>query len=797
MKNVVIIGSGIGGLTAGAKLAKQGYKVTVIEKHIIPGGYATNFFRKAKTGEKVTFDVALHGIGNLADGRSFYEQLKEIGIFDKVKQIRKKETATLVYNNGEIFDIPDEFEKYKQELTNKFPHEKEGISKLFDFLKQFDYEMEEKVFRKGIISDFITTLQDITLYDFLKQYINDEKCIDTFSFLWLYYGLPAKKINAYYYLIAWTGYHIGGTYYIEGGSGVLSKAIADIIEENGGQVVLREEVVSLKTEGNKVVSVTTDKGKTFKADYFLINGCLETTLKRVDNIQKVSSYLEGLKSRQIGCSLSQLYIGMDCDPTELGIVKADYFFDYEEGGEKGFEYMQKGDFEKAHFGLVNYNLLDPNLNKDTGYVCITLGDFENIWPERDTEEYKAKKEEVTNILLKRFYKHFPKAEGHVVITELGTPRTMERYTSNKSGAVYGFAQDLENGAFNRLGSGTPFENTYIASAWAQPGGGFEGAMLSGIFACKVLMDKDKREKTIIPQYDVLEPNMFIRGMIEDANRKNTKGLKAKYLFNFKDINKTYFIVVKNGKVYLDKKGKNPDVEIICDYKTWTDIANSKISGEAAFRSGNLKVKGDINKFTLIEKIFEPVEQVIEQPERKLVKGELIFTLGLAPFILYWATSKLHLPGLNYITYALFATLYTLLFIPILKPKYVRNTITTLEKTNIITFTLMLAFSFTGNQWLANAMELILPLSLIITSFVGENAIGQYTKLAYLPSVSKTKLFNKINRNLSLLWSVIFIAQYLVAKVFLDSYLLSNLIYLLSLLGIIISYIYPIKATGKK
>ena len=53
MENIVIVGSGIGGLAAGAKLSKEGYNVTVIEKHFIAGGYATNFVRKAKTGEKV------------------------------------------------------------------------------------------------------------------------------------------------------------------------------------------------------------------------------------------------------------------------------------------------------------------------------------------------------------------------------------------------------------------------------------------------------------------------------------------------------------------------------------------------------------------------------------------------------------------------------------------------------------------------------------------------------------------------------------------------------------------------
>ncbi len=794
MKSIVIVGSGVGGLTAGAKLAKQGYNVTVIEKHFVAGGYSTNFVRKAKTGEKVTFDVSLHGIGDLNSDRNFYKQLDEIGVFEKVKPIRKKETATVMFNNGEFFDIPDSFKKYKQELINKFPNEKIGIENLFCFLKVFDEDMEKTVWTDREMPKYIHKLQNITLYEFLKQYINDEKCIDLFCFLWLYYGLPAKELNAYYYLAAWLGYHIGGTYYIEGGSGALSKALVDIIEENGGHIVLKEEVIEVETKNNKIVSVVTDKGKKFKADVFIINGCVERVLECVDNNALVIDYIRNLEKKSIGCSLTQLYIGTDCDPTELGIDKADFFFDYEEPSQSGYEYAKQANYEKIHFGLVNYNLLDPNLNKNTGFICITLGDFEENWPERNTEEYKAKKEEVTNILLNRLYKHFPKTEGHVVITELGTPRTMERYTNNRAGAVYGFAQDVENGGFNRLSVKTPFENGYLASAWTQPGGGYQGAMLAGIICGNIILDKYSLEEPNLKQYDVLEPNMFMSGMIEDANKKYTKNVVAKYLFNFKDINKKYVVKVDNGKVFLDKDINDIDTEIICNYKTWCDVSNNKISGETAFREGGLKVKGNIDKFRILTKIFEPIKE--EKPViRKLVRGDIIFPLALAPFIFYWATSNLHIAYLSYGKYLMVSIFYTLLVIPIFKPKYVRNQITNLEKVNIITFSLMWILDIMMyNEIYINSLELILPLALIIFAFKGENIISQYTKLGFVESVSKTKLFNKINRNLSLMWAVIFIVQFLVAKVLITEPT-GSIVYILSAIGGIISFTYPKKAMG--
>lgn len=793
MKNVVIVGSGMGGLTVGAKLVKLGYNVTVIEKHFVAGGYATNFMRKAKTGVKVVFDVSLHGIGDLNPDRSFYKNLKDIGIFEKVKPLRKSETATIMFNNGNFFDIPDSFEKYKEDFIAKFPNEKEGLERLFNFLKIFDEDMEKNVWEKGEVPKYIHQLQRITLYEFLKQYINDDKCIDLFCFLWLYYGLPAKKVNAYYYLVAWLGYHIGGTYYIEGGSGALSKAFSDIIEENGGHIVLKEEVIEIETKNNKVISVTTDKGRKFKADIFIINGCIEKLFECVDNKKVANEYIKNIKDKDIGCSLTQLYIGTDCNPTDLGLNKADFFFDYEETSQLGYDYIKQANYEKGHFGIVNYNLLDPNLNKDTGFICITMGDFKENWPERDTEEYKRKKEEVTKILLERLYKHFPKTKNHIIITELGTPRTMERYTNNKNGAVYGFAQDLENVGFNRLKIKTPFKNLYLASAWTQPGGGYQGAIISGILCSSIIIDKFKDDK--IENNDILlEPNMFIAGMIEEANKQNSKDLNAKYMFNFKDINKKYIIKIGNGKIYLDNNN-NIDTEIICDYKIWSDISNKKILGETAFREGSLDIKGDIEKFNLLTKIFEPLNKINEKPKRKLVKGEIIFPLALLPFIFYWATYNLPMLNIQIPTYALFAIFYTILIIPILKPEYIRNQITILEKVNIITFFLMWFLKKTVGNELYIYTELILPICLITFAFTNENMIAEYTKLGFIESISKTKLFNKINKNLSIMWAIIFILQFIFVNLIFIGNPLGNLAYLLSLLGGIVSLIYPKKAMG--
>ncbi len=792
MKNVVIIGSGMGGLVTGAKLSKAGYNVTIIEKHFVAGGYATNFTRKAKTGEKVVFDVSLHGIGNLNKDRCLYKQLDALGVFEKIKPIRKKETATVVSKENEEFDIPDSFDAYKKAFIEKFPKEQEGLNKLFDFLKSFDEDMEKNVYMGDNLPKYVSELENISLYDFLKKYTQDEDFINLFSFLWLYYGLPPKEINAYYYLVAWLGYHIGGTYYIEGGGGAFSQALVDIIEENGGRVILREEVSKINTKDNKIISVETKNKKVFKGDIFVLNACLEPLLEVVDNKQNIEKYKEKLSKLQTSCSLTQLYIGLDTDPTNLGIDKADIFYNNGEDLQIGYNNMKDKKYEDAHFCIVNYNLLDKSLNKDTGFLCVTLGDFEGHWPERDTKDYQEQKEKVENIFLEKLYKLFPQTKGHVVITELGTPKTMKRYTNNKNGAVYGFAQDLENGGFNRIGQKTCFDNTYIASAWTQPGGGYEGAILSGIFCSNIILDKyrleeEKEENKLLP------PNMYMAGMIEEANKEFIKNQKISYLFNFYDIDKKYYIKIENNKIKLEKNiNQDADVVINCSYKVWNDIGKNKISGSSAFREGSLSYKGDREKFSLMSKIFSSPPKK-EEKKTKLANANLLIPLALVPFIIYWSLSSFYD---NSTLFLLFGTLYPVLVMPIFKPYPYKNKITTIEISSIVCFALYGALSMIGYKDYTVYLEIILPLSIISSCFTEENAFSEYTKLGFEKEVSSTKLFKKINQNLAIMWAIIFLIQFMVAKQIFINYPIANVIYILSLLGGVISIIYPKKAMGE-
>ncbi|MCI5122720.1 MAG: FAD-binding protein, partial [Candidatus Electrothrix sp. AUS4] len=123
--DVIIIGSGLGGLTAGAKLAKEGKKVFLIEQHSVPGGCATTFKRK-----DYTMEVGLHAIDGLDKQDPKKKIFDDLGVFDNVQFIK---TDALYRIRNERFDtvIPSSTQNAIESLTEKYPEESIGIKKFY------------------------------------------------------------------------------------------------------------------------------------------------------------------------------------------------------------------------------------------------------------------------------------------------------------------------------------------------------------------------------------------------------------------------------------------------------------------------------------------------------------------------------------------------------------------------------------------------------------------------------------------------------------------------------------------
>jgi prolycopene isomerase len=476
MKNsydCLIIGSGLGGLSAAAILAKKGKKVLVLEKHYQIGGFATNFKRK-----DFIFDVSLHQIGGV-EKTTFKEILRECGVLDKIDFIKHKYLYEAIYDDFELKVKNGDVKSLKKELYKLFPKEKFGIWLWFLTMQKIGWEVnvwdkavKNRVFMPLLLyfAPFVITIlmfsHKISVKAILNFCTKDMKLQKILTQLLGYFGKD-MDIAMQVPFIASYGYYFDGGYYIKGGSGNLSNRLKEVIESCGGKVEASNEVYEIYYDKNKAIGVRAKKGEYYAKDIICNASPFVVYEKLLKKWQNSNNEIAKIEKLEIGPSVSQFYIGLDCLVEKLNPRFKD-------------SYIVFVDKDNCRFTLSFHSNIDPTFTKENrSTLCITYLDDIKRWENLSKEEYKKKKGSETDKIISKVQSLLPNIKQHIEVIELGTPKTMQRYTNNKDGAIYGFSQKLSQAGFDRFSYKSPLKNLYFASAWTFPSGGFEGAMRAG------------------------------------------------------------------------------------------------------------------------------------------------------------------------------------------------------------------------------------------------------------------------------------------------------------------------------
>ena len=465
--DIIIVGGGLGGLTAGAKLAKEGKWILLIEQHDRPGGCATTFKRK-----DFIMEVGLHEMDGPSPSDIKTKLFNELDVFNNVTFLPIPEFYHFIRGTTEI-TVPHDPVKAAETLKNRFPGEENGIDAYYNYL----------LFPKKRIID-PDAPKDISVGEYLDSIIhNDELKLVLLGNLGYYHDDP-YSLSLGYYSAAQVRYLNNGASFIKGGSQKLSDHLSEYIKTHGGEVLLNHTVTSLIVEEGKLSGVNyTPKRKagsekmTANADEIIVNSSLPglTTLLPEKEGSALKNEIGTLKP---GASLLTVYFGFNKCLKDLGHNHYCIFvYDESVKDQKDILPNNRGDYSKRNFTFVEYGQLDSDLSpagKSTGALCCTdyLCDWENL----SDEEYKTKKEMVARTYLARLEKIIPGITAATEYVEVGTPKTVKRYTLNPDGAVYGFEQRPFRSSVDTT---KIFHNLHIASAWGRTGGGFSGAIYGG------------------------------------------------------------------------------------------------------------------------------------------------------------------------------------------------------------------------------------------------------------------------------------------------------------------------------
>ena len=466
--DIIIIGAGLGGLTAGAKLAKDGKKVLVLEQHDRPGGCATTFKRK-----DFTMEVGLHEMDGLHPRDMKTRIFMDLGIFEKVEFLEVPEFYRFINNRYDIV-VPHDAEEAKEILLENFPEEKDGIDSYFHHVLNAKMIIKESAKKP-----------DRSVGEFLDEIIGNEDLKLVLLGNLAYFHDDPYSLSWLYYLTAQGSYYAGRANFVKGGSQMLSNALRDVIMENGGTVKLNRLVTSIEFEGEIATGViyhdVKDKIKISsvdKADDIIANGAVPNLANQLLPASLGNKLSEQIKENHIGASLLTVYYGFNKALKDIGNkYYSTFIFDDSVHNQSNILANNHSDFSTRSFTLVDYSQLDSNLapeGKSVGAVCCV--DYPEDWKTLGREAYRKKKDKVAEIITERCEKIIPGFKEAVEYVEIGTSLSVKRYTLNPEGAVYGFAQNLDkpSGYLSALP-----QNIHIASAWGKFGGGFSGAIFSG------------------------------------------------------------------------------------------------------------------------------------------------------------------------------------------------------------------------------------------------------------------------------------------------------------------------------
>ena len=497
--DVIVIGSGIGGLVTASQLAAKGAKTLVLERYLIPGGSGGSFRR-----EGYTFDVGasmIFGFGEKGHTNLLTRALADVGQHcDTVP-----DPAQLEYHlpGGLNVAVDRDYEAFIHRLSALFPHEAKGIRAFYDtcwqvfncldampLLSLEDPAYLAKVFFKAPLACLgLARWLPFNVGDVARQHIQDEqllKLIDMECFCWSV--MPADLTPMINAGMVFSDRHAGGINYPKGGVGVIAEKLVAGLESHGGAIRYKARVVKVLIENGKAVGVRLANGEEIRARRVVSNATrwdtFETPQESTDVQRPRSAALvdaahtpkaETTWRRRYKPSPSflSLHLGVDADVIPEGfhchhLILEDWA---EMEGEQGVIFVSIP------------TLLDPSLAPEGRHIVHTFTPSDiQAWNKLSPADYKAKKAADAARLVQRLEAILPGLSGAIRHQEIGTPRTHRRFLGRMGGS-YGPIPALRLPGllpmpFNRTG----LQNLYCVGDSCFPGQGLNAVAFSG-FAC--------------------------------------------------------------------------------------------------------------------------------------------------------------------------------------------------------------------------------------------------------------------------------------------------------------------------
>ncbi len=414
--DVVVIGSGLGGLTSANVLAKCGHSVLLLEHHYQFGGLATWFKRPGKH----IFDISLHGFpyGMLKSCRKYWTK----DIADSIVQLKDVRFVNPQFNVWTTFDRKD----FTRILVEDFGAESERVEAFYNHLRQMNFYDDDRRTTRELFEEHFPGRDDI--HRLLLEpiaYANGSTLDD-----------PAIT-----YGIVFSNFMNKGVYTFQGGTDVLIGKMVEELRKNGVELRKNVLVESIRVE-NGVVKGVVIKGRTRESEFenrrhiacsaVVSNASILTTVKNLVGEKEVSkAYIDELHAVRVNTSSCQVYMGIRKGESIENIGDLVFTSDAQR--------FSSGELNDLHTTSRTFSVYYPETRpgSDRYTIVASLNSRYEDWISLDDATYEKEKERLIEESLVSLEKFLPGVRSKIDHLEAATPRTINYYTRHPGGTSFG------------------------------------------------------------------------------------------------------------------------------------------------------------------------------------------------------------------------------------------------------------------------------------------------------------------------------------------------------------------------
>ncbi|SEL68792.1 phytoene desaturase family protein [Parapedobacter koreensis] len=491
--DVIVIGSGLGGLVCATTLAKEGLSVLVLEKNNQYGGNLQTFVRN-----RCIFDTGVHYIGGLDKGQNLYRYFHYLGIADKLrlKRMDRDGFDIVTFDND-----PNEYpyaqggSNFVEQLSRYFPEERNGIERFYATMKATCQRFP--LYRLDATETYQWNEETLGLKvsDVINSCTSNPKLRAILGGTNLLYAGIENKTPFYVHALSINSY-IDSAWRCVNGGGQIAKLLIKELHRYGGETRKCQEVVQFHLENGVLRSVSTADGNTYRAASFISNVDPKKTLNLIGDYPVRKSYASRIREAENTISSFSLYIVLK--PRCLPYLNSNYYHFKDEASVWSNAHYRVADWPNGY--MVSMNAKHGHERWAETMTVFTYMRFDEVSEWANTYNTVAKanyrgasyeqfKQRKTEIMLNELEKKFPNLREHINAIYVSTPLTYRDYIGNETGGMYGFVKDANHPLRNSLPPRTKIRNLLLTGQGISMHG-ILGVTISAMLTCTELLGKE-------------------------------------------------------------------------------------------------------------------------------------------------------------------------------------------------------------------------------------------------------------------------------------------------------------------